>query len=77
MSLPLVVLSLLLLADGSLGQNDTSDTGSGQLMLPNPKDCANRIKHANVDGHNYFFSWEYELTKELKVTFGLNINSDL
>jgi hypothetical protein len=31
------------------------------------KDCANRIKHAQHNGHNYFFSWEYELTKDLKV----------
>ena len=26
-----------------------------------------RIKHAQHEGHNYFFSWEYELTKDLKV----------
>ena len=31
------------------------------------QDCANRIKHAQHNGHNYFFSWEYELTKDLKV----------
>ena len=26
-----------------------------------------RIKHAEFQGHNYFFSWEYDLTKDLKV----------
>ena len=38
---------------------------SGKLC--NLQDCANRIKHAQHNGHNYFFSWEYELTKDLKV----------
>ena len=33
------------------------------------QDCANRIKHAQHNGHNYFFSWEYELTKDLKVIY--------
>ena len=34
-----------------------------------------RIKHASFGGHNYFFSWEYELTKDLKVDWvtGRNI----
>ena len=34
-----------------------------------------RIKHAEYEGHNYFFSWEYELTKDLKVDWltGRNI----
>ena len=43
--------------------NDTQ----GALSLTNPKDCAKRIKHAEFLGHNYFFSWEYDLTKDLKV----------
>ena len=34
-----------------------------------------RIKHAEFQGHNYFFSWEYDLTKDLKVDWitGRNI----
>ena len=34
-----------------------------------------RIKHAQFNGHNYFFSWEYDLTKDLKVDWvtGRNI----
>ena len=49
--------------------------GTGALSLPNPRDCANRIKHAQHEGHNYFFSWEYDLTKDLKVDWitGRNI----
>ena len=45
------------------------------LTLPNPEDCANRIKQANFGEHNYFFSWEYEATKDLKVDWltGRNI----
>jgi len=51
------------------------DNSTGELALPNPKDCANRIRHAQFDGHNYFFSWEYDLTKDLKVDWitGRNI----
>ena len=39
----------------------------GALTLPNAEDCANRIKQAKFGEHNYFFSWEYEATKDLKV----------
>ena len=47
----------------------------GALTLPNPEDCANRIKQARFGEHNYFFSWEYEATKDLKVDWltGRNI----
>ena len=43
--------------------------------MPNPEDCANRIKHAEFGSHNYFFSWEYDETKDLKVDWltGRNI----
>lgn len=43
--------------------------------MPNPEDCANRIKHAEFGSHNYFFSWEYDVTKDLKVDWltGRNI----
>ena len=58
-------ISFFLLAVLSLAQNANSSQGA--LSLPNPRDCANRIKHAQFNDHNYFFSWEYELTKELKV----------
>ena len=54
-----------LLVVSSLAQNANSSQGA--LSLPNPRDCANRIKHGQFNDHNYFFSWEYELTKELKV----------
>lgn len=55
------------------GQDLGNSTGS--LSLPNARDCANRIKHAEFAGHNYFFSWEYDLTKDLKVDWitGRNI----
>merc|ERR1711934_1193830 len=58
---------------GVFAQDRNATTGA--LSLPNPKDCANRIKHAQHNGHNYFFSWEYELTKDLKVDWitGRNI----
>ena len=53
----------------------SANSTSGALSLPNPRDCANRIKHAQFGGHNYFFSWEYDLTKDLKVDWvsGRNI----
>ena len=58
---------------GALSQDVTN--GTGALSLPNPRDCANRIKHAQHEGHNYFFSWEYDLTKDIKVDWitGRNI----
>ena len=40
------------------------------------QDCANRIKHAQHNGHNYFFSWEYELTKDLKVIDDDDVDDD-
>ena len=48
---------------------------TGALTLPNAEDCANRIKQARFGEHNYFFSWEYEATKDLKVDWltGRNI----
>ena len=48
---------------------------TGALTLPNAEDCANRIKQAQFGEHNYFFSWEYEATKDLKVDWltGRNI----
>ena len=57
----------------TLAQKQNSSVGA--LSLPNPRDCANRIKHAQFNGHNYFFSWEYDLTKDLKVDWvtGRNI----
>ena len=36
-------------------------------MSTHHHDRAVRIKHAEFQGHNYFFSWEYDLTKDLKV----------
>ena len=43
--------------------------------MPNSEDCVNRIKHAEFGGHNYFFSWEYEVTRDLKLDWltGRNI----
>ena len=67
--LPLILLTLSLASAQDL--NETT----GALTLPNPRDCANRIKHTQFNGHNYFFSWEYDLTKDLKVDWvtGRNI----
>ena len=67
----LVVIFCLLVCIHAQKDNGTQ----GALSLPNPRDCANRIKHAEFNGHNYFFSWEYDLTKDLKVDWvtGRNI----
>ena len=59
----LVALLLPLLANCQSEDKDPR----GQLSLPNPRDCANRIRHTTFEGHNYFFSWEHEGTKDLKV----------
>ena len=68
------VLSLILLSLSLASAQDLNET-TGALTLPNPRDCANRIKHTQFNGHNYFFSWEYDLTKDLKVDWvtGRNI----
>ena len=67
------LLTLAHLVTSGLAQSLAN--GTGALSLPNPRDCANRIKHAQHEGHNYFFSWEYDLTKDLKVDWitGRNI----
>ena len=59
----------------SHSESDIHKTPPGELTLPNPEDCANRIKHAEFGSHNYFFSWDYEVTKDLKVDWltGRNI----
>jgi len=71
------MLQVLLLCFLSLRPSAAQDLNetTGALSLPNPRDCANRIKHAQHNGHNYFFSWEYDLTKDLKVDWvtGRNI----
>ncbi|OXA56638.1 uncharacterized protein LOC110849350 [Folsomia candida] len=43
-----------------------------QLALPDPRSCANRVKHASWRDprgvvHNYFFSWEHGPTRNLEV----------
>ena len=70
----LLTVFCLACSTGGLGQS-LGGNGTGALSLPNPRDCANRIKHAEHEGHNYFFSWEYDLTKDLKVDWitGRNI----
>ena len=70
----LLTVFCLACSTGRLGQS-LGGNGTGALSLPNPRDCANRIKHAQHEGHNYFFSWEYDLTKDLKVDWitGRNI----
>ena len=70
------LLTVFCLACSTGGQGQSlGGNGTGALSLPNPRDCANRIKHAQHEGHNYFFSWEYDLTKDLKVDWitGRNI----
>ena len=62
---PTDLLTLLLLT--SLAQAQDRNETTGALTLPNAEDCANRIKQAQFGEHNYFFSWEYEATKDLKV----------
>ena len=47
---------------GGAGAEDRNFT-TGALDQPNPRDCANRIRQTQFSGHNYFFSWEYSLTK--------------
>ena len=70
---PTDLLTLLLLT--SLAQAQDRNETTGALTLPNAEDCANRIKQAQFGEHNYFFSWEYEATKDLKVDWltGRNI----
>ena len=70
----LLTVFCLACSTGVQGQG-LGGNGTGALSLPNPRDCANRIKHAQHEGHNYFFSWEYDLTKDLKVDWitGRNI----
>jgi len=43
-----------------------------QLALPDPRSCANRVRHASWRDprgvvHNYFFSWEHGPTRNLEV----------
>ena len=69
------MLGALLLSLLSLCIAQDLNETTGALSLPNPTDCANRIKHAQFNNHNYFFSWEYDLTRDLKVDWvtGRNI----
>jgi len=69
------MLGALLLSLLSLCIAQDLNETTGALSLPNPRDCANRIKHAQFNNHNYFFSWEYDLTRDLKVDWvtGRNI----
>ena len=69
------MLGVLLLSLLSLCIAQDLNETTGALSLPNPRDCANRIKHAQFNNHNYFFSWEYDLTRDLKVDWvtGRNI----
>ena len=48
----LVVIFCLLVCIHAKKDNGTQ----GALSLPNPRACANRIKHAEFNGHNYLFS---------------------
>lgn len=40
------------------------DGGRRDLILPDPKACANRVKHAHEfrNGHYYFYSWRHRAT---------------
>lgn len=43
-----------------------------RLALPDPRSCANRVRHATYRdargvAHSYFFSWEHAPTKSLEV----------
>lgn len=41
----------------------------GKLALPIAKDCRDRILNGEFNGTRYFFSWKYEPTKDMKVTW--------
>ncbi|XP_043526203.1 L-selectin [Frieseomelitta varia] len=43
-----------------------------RLALPDPRSCANRVRHATYRdargvAHSYFFSWEHQPTRNLEV----------
>lgn len=43
-----------------------------RLALPDPRSCANRVRHATYRdargvAHSYFFSWEHQPTRSLEV----------
>lgn len=43
-----------------------------RLALPDPRSCANRVRHATYRdargvAHSYFFSWEHQPTRTLEV----------
>ena len=43
-----------------------------RLALPDPRSCANRVRHATYRdargvAHSYFFSWEHQPTNKLEV----------
>ncbi|KAL9702577.1 hypothetical protein quinque_006095 [Culex quinquefasciatus] len=62
-----VLRTLTLLAIGA-----TVVLAQRRLALPDPRSCANRVRHATYRdargvAHSYFFSWEHQPTRNLEV----------
>lgn len=51
------------------GLKEIRAQNEGKLALPELRLCEQRIRQAEFNGSWYFFSWEYEPTKDLKVTW--------
>ncbi|XP_012226106.1 uncharacterized protein [Linepithema humile] len=69
---PLFVLSRSMRAIYLLLLGVVAVSAQRRLALPDPRSCANRVRHATYrDGrgvaHSYFFSWEHAPTRNLEV----------